>query len=733
MTFIPPMNSSGYVAIPLAIDPNALVKQALANIVAQIPGWIPREGHLEVAIIEEVAQMVSVSAQVAAQMSTIIFESYGQLVGVIPEAGVQATVACLFTMVDTAGYTIPAGSLVSYPITGSTQVLFTVQNAITVAPGNLTGTGTLIAESAGIFANGLTAATCQTVVTIASVTSIATTATSSGGVDPETQVSYLNRLSAELQLLAPRPILAADYAAMAANVPGVYRAMAIDNLNPGRVIVDGATTLSSPTLLSLLAPPLIPTVTPVGTAGSTTWAYEITSVNGLGETTVSPSGQTTTGNASPNNTNYNALSWADPSELIPGGQIGTGVGPWTAYNSTVAVDLTTPPPPGVPGNSLQCSTTATAFAGAENSTAFSLAASTKYTISCYVLADAAAVSGGGFGFYHNDTDLSADNSLAPSTTWQRYTHTFTTTAGGSGNLYFRQQTPNAAGHIWIAGFNIVTGAVAPSVKSMVSYYNVYRYGGSTYQWIGSSPSTSLNDTGLIHSGVVPPATNGTSSAFFTSEDLHRTVVGEGIPASTYVGVVNSPSSIGLSSSVTANTPVNATATASGVTVAFGDITGVERYVAVCGIDQNGAALSDTISDALYAYLQGKREVNFEVGELLPTISGIDISVTCDAVHGANTTTVQTAIIAALNNFLNPATWGGGLNTPPTWLSSANVVRFFDVANVIKTVPGVLYIGDSGLLTCIHGGTPAELDVTLPGRAPLPSAALGVLSVTVSAT
>src|ERR1035437_9570182 len=115
MTFIPPMNSSGYVAIPLAIDPNALVKQALANIVAQIPGWIPREGHLEVAIIEEVAQMVSVSAQVAAQMSTIIFESYGQLVGVIPEAGVQATVACLFTMVDTAGYTIPAGSLVSYP------------------------------------------------------------------------------------------------------------------------------------------------------------------------------------------------------------------------------------------------------------------------------------------------------------------------------------------------------------------------------------------------------------------------------------------------------------------------------------------------------------------------------------------------------------------------------------------------------------------------------------------
>jgi hypothetical protein len=734
VTFIPPLNSQGYISLPVSIDPSALTKQALANIVAQIPSWIPREGHLEVAVIEEVAQMVSVSAQVAAQMSVIIFQYFGPLIGVVPEAGVQATVPAIFTMVDTAGYTIAAGDVVSYPVGGSTSVMFVVQNQIVIPPGQLTGTGMLTSQTLGTFPNGLVPAACQLVTTNSTVATVATTAVVSGGVNAETQAAYLNRLSAELQLLAPRPILAADYAAMAENVAGVFRAMAIDNLNPGRTIVDGVITLSSPTLLSLLQPPLIPTVTPVGTAGSTTWAYKITTVNGLGETTVSPSGQTTTGNATLSGTNFNQLSWVDPSEIVPGGQIGAGIGPWVAYNSAAPlVDLTTAPPPGVPGNSLKIATTGAAFSGAENTTAFTLAALTTYTVSCWVKADAAAVSGGGFGFSLSDADLSQDNSLAPSLTWQRYTHTFFATSGGSGNLFFSQQSPSASGHLWIAGFNLVSGSVAPSTTQMVSNYNVYRNVSGTYKWIASSASTTLADTGLAPSGVIPPTVNGTSSAFFTTEDLHRTVVGPGIPAFTYVGVINSPSSIGLSSSATTNTPINATATSSSQTIVFGDLTGQERYVAVCGIDASGAALSESISDALYAYLQGKREVNFEVGKLLPTITGIDVTVNCDAIHGANTGVVGAAVTAALNNFLNPATWGGGLNTPPSWSNTANVVRFFDIANIIKLVPGVLYMADSGLKTCLHGGTLAELDITLPGDAPLPSMALGTLIVSVTAT
>ena len=57
--------------------------------------------------------------------------------------------------------------------------------------------------------------------------------------------SYINRLTAELQLLAPRPILPADFAALATSVTGVFRAMAIGGLNPGRSVADGITTNGS--------------------------------------------------------------------------------------------------------------------------------------------------------------------------------------------------------------------------------------------------------------------------------------------------------------------------------------------------------------------------------------------------------------------------------------------------------------------------------------------------------
>lgn len=473
MTFIPPQNSRGYVALPVLVDPNALVKQAFANIVAQFPGWIPREGHLEVAELEESAQMMSVSAQVASQMSSVIFQSYGQLVGVLPIQGVSATAACLFTMVDTAGYVIPSGTVVSYAVSGSSQLLFTVRNTITVAPGGTTGTGTLIAELAGAFANGLVAAACQMVVTMASVSSVATTTTSAGGVDPETQVAYLNRLTNELQLLAPRPILPADFAAMAQNVAGVYRALAIDGLNPGRVVTDGVTTNASPSVSSATA------------------------------------------------------------------------------------------------------------------------------------------------------------------------------------------------------------------------------------------------------------------AFTTALDLHRPISGANIPASSYIGVVTSGTAIGLSSSATANVPVNATAGATGVTLTLGDVTGQERFVTVCGLDSTGAGLSPTVTGKLQTYLNGLREVNFVVGTITPTTTSIDVTVTCDAVHGANTTTVQSAIHAALTAFLNPANWAGGNLTPPGWDGTLNEVRFLDIANVIHDTFGVLYIPSGSLTLNIHSNSPGVIDIALPGDAPLPTA--GTLSITVNAT
>ncbi len=74
--------------------------------------------------------------------------------------------------------------------------------------------------------------------------------------------------------------------------------------------------------------------------------------------------------------------------------------------------------------------------------------------------------------------------------------------------------------------------------------------------------------------VSDAVTNGTAvvtsaTAAFVAGDVGRPISGTNIPATTYVGVINSATSIGLSSSPIANTPVNASGSGSGGSLAIG--------------------------------------------------------------------------------------------------------------------------------------------------------------------
>ena len=138
-------------------------------------------------------------------------------------------------MVDSAGYTIPAGTVVGYPVSGDEQVFFTVVNAVTVAAGStLTADGEVVlrAVEPGTAANGLEGDTFQVVDSLAFVAGIESVDVSAGGADAESDSEYLDRLHAELQLLAPRPILAEDFATLARRIAGVERSVAIDGYNP---------------------------------------------------------------------------------------------------------------------------------------------------------------------------------------------------------------------------------------------------------------------------------------------------------------------------------------------------------------------------------------------------------------------------------------------------------------------------------------------------------------------
>jgi uncharacterized phage protein gp47/JayE len=87
---------------------------------------------------------------------------------------------------------------------------------------------------------GTAGSNIQLIDPLAFVTTVRLEAVTSGGQDAESDDAYLNRLSAQLQLLAPRPILPEDFAIFARNIPGVWRATAIDLYDPGPPIVTNA-------------------------------------------------------------------------------------------------------------------------------------------------------------------------------------------------------------------------------------------------------------------------------------------------------------------------------------------------------------------------------------------------------------------------------------------------------------------------------------------------------------
>ena len=527
--------NDGYLQFPVTVDPDALTQNALAAIATALPGWVPVDGNIEVILLQQFAAMVAETAQVAAQVPLGIFAYLGSLVGIQPNNGSYATAPTTWTVSTSLGYTIPAGTVVAYATSGNTQVLFeTVANTV-IPPGSTTATNVQIqAQVLGAASNGLGVQTLTIVQpALAAVSSVVSSATSSGGADAEGIYTYLNRLSNELQLLTPRPILPADFAAIvtsavdsSGNSLGVYRAVAINGLNPGRTIT-GTITLASSTAL-------------VDTAGS-----------------------------------------------------------------------------------------------------------------------------------------------------------------------------------------------------------------------------------------------------FTVNDVGKSVTGTDIPTSTTISAYVSATQVTMNNA--------ATASITGSSVVLGDLTNQERCVAVCPIDVNGNGFDATVSAEIEAFLNAKREINFIVGTLQPTVTEIDVNWSGVAGPGASVTAVEAAANGALAAFLAQANWGAdvaqfngtlavdsptiesvvpllttlatgqpisGYGIPAdttvlsvnddgsvtmsqnatatgvailtvtltgTWSTTANVVRYLQIVSVLAATPGLAYV--SSVTLGEHGGSLSAADYTLAGDAPL--AAVGTITGSVS--
>lgn len=151
--------------------------------------------------------------------------------------------------------------------------------------------------------------------------------------------------------------------------------------------------------------------------------------------------------------------------------------------------------------------------------------------------------------------------------------------------------------------------------------------------------------------------------------------------------------------------------------------GNERMVAVAIVDEAGEALPSGVKDDVDELLQAQREATFVVNVIDPAYTTVDVTATAVAHAGFGLAAVDTAVEAALADFLSPANWG----QPPfgeerAWVHTS-VVRIWEVLEAVQRVEGVNYV----TALTVEGGT---VDVNLTGAAPLTRA--GVISITVTA-
>lgn len=226
----------GYIKVPIETNPETLAQDIFNYIKSQQPNWTPNDGNLDTWIIRAVAAKAAENRTLASDVPDTIYQSLGSSLLAIPPIDAQpATGNTTWTLGDTAGHTIPAGTFLGIRDSNGNLVPFQTVLDVIVAPGSsTTAAGEVVIEAVdvGTDANALNAVP-ELIDVLDWVTSIALVSPTGGGVEAEIEDEYLNRLTRKLQGLSTVPILPHDFANAALDAdPGVYRAVGLDLYNP---------------------------------------------------------------------------------------------------------------------------------------------------------------------------------------------------------------------------------------------------------------------------------------------------------------------------------------------------------------------------------------------------------------------------------------------------------------------------------------------------------------------
>jgi hypothetical protein len=215
------------------VDPRALVDRAVTDGLVKFPGWTPREGNTELALIELLGLEVAEAVFAINRLPDAVVEVLMRLFGITRNLGAPAAATATFTLSDALGHVIPAGTRVRLELAAGQAVDFTTDVALVVAGGAVAGTVAITAVTSTADANGTGPGVSLALVDAVPYIETVVTATAVGaGAAPHDHHTRRGRAVTLFSSLTSTLVAPSDFTAAALQWPTVYRATTVDQWDP---------------------------------------------------------------------------------------------------------------------------------------------------------------------------------------------------------------------------------------------------------------------------------------------------------------------------------------------------------------------------------------------------------------------------------------------------------------------------------------------------------------------
>jgi uncharacterized phage protein gp47/JayE len=219
--------------VPDDRDPQAVFDSALASAQAALPTWVPRNGNVEVVLMEALSIAVADAVYSLNRIPPVVLEAVLGLYGVPRGLGDQAVGAVTITFDDIRSLEIPAGSVLQDPTTG---LGLYVRDTTTVTEVD-TITAVVVATDTGAAANQIPVGTSLDMIDVVpyAVEAVLSTAMS-GGTDPEDDAAYYDRAATVFARVTSSLVVPTHFTAFALEDTRVLRAATVDQYAPGGTV-----------------------------------------------------------------------------------------------------------------------------------------------------------------------------------------------------------------------------------------------------------------------------------------------------------------------------------------------------------------------------------------------------------------------------------------------------------------------------------------------------------------